>query len=948
MAFNLKKKQSTNKKTTDKPKTKKKITRRHIVNSICIVFLSSVLVVSLVCFVLLQNILSNSGDVTGELTAQASTRIYDKDGELITTLAGNDGVRENKTYDQMPQVVIDAFLSIEDSRFFSHNGFDLPRFIKSGYENVLAGGFAQGGSTLTMQLVDVTMFQDFDGTTASTSDKLEQKVLEIFKSMEIEDEMSKEEIIENYLNQVNFGGAARGIQKGAEYYFGKDVEQLNLSEAAFLAGVVNAPGYYNPYLDVNTSEDGTVTVNHYDEAVERRDETLYLMKYHGYITQEEYDLAISTELAFTLSGETRFSVDEYSSFVQYVTREVLDKTGVDPYTTSMDIYTTMDRSAQDYADAICNETAEYTHKEGTFAISEQYNDRYQAAFAVINKDGGIVALGNGFGADEDEKKARSWNVDKEFGSTVKPLIDYAPAIEDLGWASSHVVPDEPIAYATSVMFNADRTFHGDMDLQKALNWSYNVPAYYTLSQVVNKIGNDGVKDYLTKLGFDEDVVNGYDESGLAYSIGGREFKGTPLELASAYQTLANSGEHTDVYSVSKVVFKDGSDEYVASQESQRVYSDGTSWITNHLLSGVVDSAITDVKSLSSANYQIYGKSGTTHYDEITADEYGAEYNGRAKDKWVVGYTDEYIVASWAGYDAASNAERNYLNEDEIMYWNLAGDITRTMLDVVTNYGETASKSEAPQSDEVTSITHVAGVFPYAAASGDVSSDLVVNGFILKKHATTLDTISPDPLEEPSSFTMSLTGNNLEFTLSEYPDKEKLKVAEKTKTVTVAGVSASVTKIFDKSFLYGAVTYQVDIELNGTKITTVSPENGKGTFSQWGKDLENGDKIKACGYYKYANTESEQTAKKCQELTVSGVEKTYTIDNSFSLLFDGNTTAAQTKTKIDSYMKSNYEDVKYEIIETSSVSTGSLDTDKSTLQAGTKVDTKTTYYIYIGK
>lgn len=943
MAFNLKKKQSTNKKTTDKPKTKKKITRRHIVNSICIVFLSSVLVVSLVCFVLLQNILSNSGDVTGELTAQASTRIYDKDGELITTLAGTDGVRENVTYDQMPQVVVDAFLSIEDSRFFSHNGFDLPRFIKSGYENVLAGGFAQGGSTLTMQLVDVTMFKDFDGTTASTSDKLEQKVLEIFKSMEIEDEMTKEEIIENYLNQVNFGGAARGIQKGAEYYFDKDVEQLNLSEAAFLAGVVNAPGYYNPYLDVNTGEDGTVTVNHYDEAVERRDETLYLMKYHGYITQEEYDLAISTELAFTLSGETRFSVDEYSSFVQYVTDEVLEKTGVDPYTTSMDIYTTMDRNAQDYADAICNETAEYTDKEGTFAISEQYNNRYQAAFAVINTDGGIVALGNGFGADET--KARSWDVDKELGSTVKPLIDYAPAFESLGWASSHVVPDEPMAYANGVMSNADQGFHGDMDLQKALNYSYNVPAYYTLDQVVNSIGYDGAKDYLSKLGFSNSIV---DKFNLAYSIGGYEFKGSPLDLASAYQSLANGGEHTDVYSVSKVEFKDESDDYVASQETQRVYSDGTAWITSHLLSGVVDSAITDVKSLTSAQYQIYGKSGTTHYDEEAAELYGADYNGRARDKWVVGYTDEYIVASWAGYDEGSQTERNWLDEGEIYNWNLAGDITRSMLDVVTNYGETASKTEFPQSDEVTSITHVAGVFPYAAASGDVSSDLVVTGFILKKHATTLDTITPDPLEIPSSFAMSLTGNDLEFTLSEYPDKDKLKVADKKKTVSVAGVTATVDKIFDKSFLYGAVTYQVDIELNGNKLTTLSPENGKGTFSQWGKDLENGDKVKACGYYKYANTTQEETAKKCQELTVSGVEKTYTIDDSFSLLFDGNTTAAQAKTKIDSYMKSNYEDVKYEIIETSSVSTGSLDTDKSTLQAGTKVDTKTTYYIYIGK
>jgi len=941
MAFKMKKNQTPNKPSNDKTKPKKKITRRHIVNSICILFLSSVLIVSLVCFVLLQNILASSNQLNGKLTADNSTRLYDRNGTLITTLAGEDGIRENITYDQVPQSVIDAFLSIEDSRFFIHNGFDLPRFIKSAYENILTGTLGQGGSTLTMQLIDVSN-PNYDSLTAPASEKIKQKVLEIFKSIEIEEEMSKEEIIEYYLNKVNFGGAARGIQKGSEYYFNKNVEQLNLSEAAFLAGIVNAPGYYNPYSEVDINEEGVVSVNHYDEAVKRRNATLELMLYHGYITKDEYEMTSASELAFSLTGEKRFSVEEYKSYVNYAVKEVYEKTGIDPATNPMDIYTNMDMNAQTYADAICNETAQYSAKEGIFNISEQYNDRYQAAFALMNKKGEILALGNGFG--EDENKARSWHGEMEYGSTVKPILDYGPAIEELGWSDSHVVPDEPMAYATSVLNNADGTFHGDMNIPKALEWSYNVPAYYTLLQVEKEIGVEGVQDYLRKLGFSDRIINQYRP---AYAIGGADFKGSPLELASAYQPLMNNGERIEKYAVSRVVFKDGSEDYVASQEPQRVYSNGTAWIMTNLLAQVVDAQITDVKTLAHSGYRIYGKSGTTHYDESAINEYGYDYNGKAKDEWVVGFTDEYIVASWAGYDSGSSTERNYLTPDEMFAWNLSGDISRTMLDVVTNYGEKASKSIIPMPDDVATIKHVAGTFPYASASGDVSSDLIVTGHILKRYAKVLEVIKPDPLQVPTDFTMALTGNELDFTLAEYPDKDKLKVAEKTKVVSAGGVSATVTKIFDKSFLYGAVVYQVDIELNGNKITTLTPVDGKGIFNQWGKELENGDTIKACGYYKYANTTDEMTAKKCQDLVASGIEKTYTIDSTFSELFDGKSSYNLTKVKIDNYMSAHYSDVIYEVLPSPTIKVGTLDTTQSTLQSDTKVDTKTKYYIYVG-
>ncbi|NCC55359.1 MAG: penicillin-binding protein, partial [Erysipelotrichia bacterium] len=444
MAIN-KKGKHTKTPTPQNKNTKKKMTKRSIVNAICIVFLSLCVIGSSIAFVLVQNILSKSEvmEKLDGLYSESSTEIYDLDGNVITTLANTDGVRENIAYEDIPQVVIDAFLSIEDSRYFKHSGFDLPRFIKSGWVNVISGGIAQGGSTLTMQLVDVKLFPDASGND-SLVQKLEQKVVEIFKSMDIEARLDKEQILEYYLNSINFGGPARGIQKGAQYYFGKDAKNLNLTEAAFLAGVINAPGSYNPYYANTNPEIKT----YLQRASERRNQVLYQMNNHGYISDDEYKLALSTDLSLQLNGETAFSTDSYASIIKVVVDETREKTGKDPYTTPMKIYTTISKESQELADKILNgEVVNFP------------NERIQTGFTLMdNQTGAILAIGGGRGYSLDSQYNHGYYFDHQIGSTAKPIVEYAAAFEDLGYSTEQTFEDTPIDnYANGeTLYNADR------------------------------------------------------------------------------------------------------------------------------------------------------------------------------------------------------------------------------------------------------------------------------------------------------------------------------------------------------------------------------------------------------------------------------------------------------------------------------------------------------------
>ena len=823
-------------------KPREKMGRKKIINSICIIFLSILLVGSVSAFAIVQSVLSseNLQGIDG-LGSENSTQIYGDDGELVTTLSSKSGVRENIKYSQVPQVVVDAFLSIEDSRFYKHNGFDFPRFVKSGYENLKAGGIAQGGSTLTMQLVDASLWTEEEKAQFGFKDKLKQKIQEIFKSMEIESKLSKEKIIENYLNKINFGGPARGIQKGSKYYFGKDVSELTLSESAFLAGVINAPGAYNPYLGAD----------HYKKAVERRDQVLDMMVKHGYITKTECSLAKSQTLAFRLNGVTNFETEKYKSFVDAAVREVREKTGEDPYTTPMKIYTTMNKTAQEQADALCD-------GEGISWPDELF----QTGFAAINNQTGeVMALGGGRGYNGQKDRA---TIDThQIGSTAKPIVDYAPAFEYSGYSTEHTLLDGPVEYtdAGTTLYNADRKFRGDVTLKEAIGLSLNIPAYKTLKTVIEDIGVSKWVKLLNKMGIEVSE----DDFSYSMSIGGGNLALTPLQLSGAFSVFANEGNYIEPYTVKKVEFQNDKKDYKASSEEENVFSAETAYLMSYMLKDAVDNSSyqTLVNTLQSS-YPVYGKSGTSDFGE-EATQYGIEV-GAARDKWMVGYTTQYTVSCWAGYDEPLAGQNTWLDNNKL-WANIEGTVVKTMLDTLE---EGKSVPALTQPSGVASISFVKGLFPYAAASDETDPSMMVTGLINKKFAK-LGSVSPDELSSLASLEATLNGNNLTIKFAGYPDAEKLTKSNGTKTISAGGVTQTLPIFFDKSLLFGAVEYKYKITVNGTVVKTGS--SASNVINEV-LNTSSGDTVEVTGWYGYQSATAKSNTRTVS--VTSDVKATYTI------------------------------------------------------------------------
>lgn len=665
------------KKKTKKKKEKVKLSRgRKIANGIIIAFLAVALIGSSAGAYLLYHI-AHKADPDGMVEKMRSDEpsvFYASDGKTIIGELGEES-RENITYEQVPQSTIDAFLAIEDSRFYSHNGFDLPRFISSAINNLKTGDLSQGGSTLTMQTVDNFIMKpvedkmQLEGKYFSTKEKIERKIQEIYLSMCLDDELSKEDIMTRYLNQINFGQHTRGIQKGAEYYFGKNVEDLNLSESAFLAGVINAPNSNNPY---NGIIDGD---NYYQQAVKRRDETLYQMLNHGYITETEYKLAKATKLAFQIAGEPDSTqTDPYKDYVRAAADEIIDKYGVDPATTPMKIYTALDINAQKAANkASSGEVVGLTD-----------NKYYQIGFTVLNnKNGEVIAVSAG----RTDIKSADGQVHFRFrephqpGSSIKPIFDYAPSFDKIGYCTSRVFVDKAISFGNWNVINANQTYYGKVSMERAIAQSLNTPAVNTFDALLNRVGYDEMISYAKKMGFDSKVAKNMD---IQYSIGASGMMASPTEMAAAYATLANGGTYNEAHLVRKIVYKNEDKTIKAKVKTEQPLSAQAAYMTSDLLYRAIfgkDNGWNLMSQLGFGAYPVYGKTGTSDWAEDAW-----KYGGPMKDEWMINYTSEYTIATWSGFDSGIKGKPTYIS-DEILEANIPGWINKYMLDSIATGNE---------------------------------------------------------------------------------------------------------------------------------------------------------------------------------------------------------------------------------------------------------------------
>lgn len=578
---------------------------------------------------------------TANLNTVELTRLFDKDGKEFAKLGSEK--REKVSYEQLPEVLIDAVVATEDSRFFQHNGFDAPRFLKAALGQLAGHSGAGGASTLSMQVVK-NSFTDHLGQKTAGKDGIIRKFEDIYLAVfKLEKKYSKEEIIEYYVNNHFLGGNIYGVQEAAKTYFGKDVSELNLSEAATIAGMFKSPNYYKP--NVNPKN-----------ATARRQTVLNLMVRHGYITKEEADIAAAIPMdSLTTTDSSSGILSQYQGYIDTVADEITNKYGINPYTTPLLVYTNLDRSRQDAVNSVLN--------------GENYNwinNKVQTGVSVLDSETGkILAIGNGRNVnnrsnDNVDQYNYATQIKRQPGSTAKPLFDYGPGIEYNNWSTYELFDDAPYSYSNGRSIkNWDGKYFGTITLRRALSTSRNIPAL----KAFQKVDNKKIRKFVTSLGITPEVCNsGYkydkekdlcinktDSSDTqnpltlheAHSIGA--FTGvSPLEMSAAYAAFSNGGYYNEPYTVEKIVFRQTKKEVTHKSTKTQVMSDATAFM--------ISSVLQDVSLTGGTPKNVACKTGTTNFDDNTMKSYRMP-NDAIRDSWVVGYSTKTVIGMWYGYDS---------------------------------------------------------------------------------------------------------------------------------------------------------------------------------------------------------------------------------------------------------------------------------------------------------
>ncbi len=696
------------------------------------IILTAVLVVAVVLelitgisgLVIINKMTSSSPDLNlTDFVGEESTKIYDDQGELVTEVGVY--LRQNITYDKCPEALVDAFLSVEDSRFFSHFGFDIPRFTKALIDNIKTHSFGQGGSTFTMQLVKNTYFSvesmNAEETGTERTKSIEYKVQQIYLATKLEHLLSKKEIFTLYLNKLNFGGNIRGVQRASQYYFGKNCNELNLSEAAMLAGIVNLPNRYNPY-------------DYLDYGTTRRNEVLQLMNYHGYLTDEELKLAKSIKVEDTLVGDIREATEDsqYQSYIDVVLEEAMELTGSDPTVRGMNIYTHLNRQMQEEVESIQNGESSVAFPDDLIQV---------AMISMDNRNGAIVAIGGGRNYDGARLLNRATMNYKQPGSSVKPVLSYALAYEYLGYSLDEVLLDKPITYPqeSMVLVNASGNYAGDVTIKDALGNSLNIPAILTLERVVNKIGPEKVVEYLQTIGFSRVKLENFH---LSYAIGGTTFETTCKELAGAHAMLINKGVYNQPHTIEKVVMTADGSEYYSSNQNVRALSSGSAYLITELEANNVTGSYFNYMQVLARNYPVYAKTGTTDWGSDGV-QYGIP-RGQMKDKWMVASTSQYTNCVWVGYDKAEKGKETYYTSYKSSL-NIPGNINRLLLN---KEEEIWGVPEAiPMPDDVQSVNYIYGTFPHVRAEFALDGGGTVTSLVSSAGLESMPMVSVDEFLE---------------------------------------------------------------------------------------------------------------------------------------------------------------------------------------------------------
>ena len=558
------------------------------------------------------------------------TVILDSSNREIETLGYNK--KEYIDYNEIPRILINALISVEDNEFFYHQGINYNRIISSFFHNITSSS-TQGGSTLTQQLVKNLLL--------SNDKSLKRKIQEAYLSILLEKKMSKEEILEFYFNEIYFESTIPGIKYAAKRFFNKQVSQLNLPECALLVGLVKSPSYYNPF-------------NHVDRAEKRKNIVLKTMLDNKYITYEQYNLAINkhiNELLITKGSSYKEETYDYQSYLDIVYKEVETLTGYNPFSTPLIIETYLDTSIQSYLDDI--------QKGNVFNFKDEYQ---QIGSCIIdNNNSSIIGVIGGRNYDGKLLYNRAFDMKRQPASTMKPIFTYALAMEHLDYHEYTMIEDKPYTYpgTSTTVHNADKSYMGLITLTDAIGYSRNTSTLYTLEKVINKIGLEACISYLKDINLMDDGVFSY-----PYAIGGMKYGVSPTALAGAYSLLPRDGNYLKPSTIKSVKNKiTGEILYSRSLEGKQIISKESAYLINSTLNKVINQNYYNISYAKPDGIKVCAKTGTNAYDKTVIGKYSyPTYADR--DAWFVGYSKNYTIASWTGFDEPLKDKQTYFGRND--------------------------------------------------------------------------------------------------------------------------------------------------------------------------------------------------------------------------------------------------------------------------------------------
>ena len=558
-----------------------------------------------------------------KLQSTNSSKIYDRNGSLIADLGSEK--RESASTDEIPITLVNAITSIEDKRFFTHRGIDVYRIMGAAINN-LRHNSTQGGSTLDQQLIKLAYFS------TNTSDQtLKRKSQEIWLSLQMERQYTKQEILTFYVNKVYMGNGYYGMKTAAKSYFGKELGDLSVAQAALLAGIPQAPTQYDPYTNP-------------DAAKERRNTVLNEMYEDKNISKEEYVQAKATDISDGLLPLTnKASYEPYlDNYIKQVIEQVSTEANADIYSAGLYVYTNLDPDIQKYIWNVYNSNDYIAYPD----------DKFQVASTIIDVTNGRVVAQLG-SRHQDENIALGTNqavqTDRDWGSTMKPITDYAPAIEKRVYTNTGTtVYDTPYNFpgTSTPVYNWDRKYYGSISLTYAIQQSRNVTAVKALQAT----GLDYAQSFLKDLGIEYPEMFYSNAISSSTTSSDPKYGASSEKMAAAYASFANGGTYYKPSYIKSIKFEDGSTKSYDSKGVEAM-SPQTAYMMNSMLKQVLTGGTaTEAYVPGTINA---GKTGTSNYSD---DEYyqvqkesGVYTDLIVPDETFVGYNTKYAMAIWTGY-----------------------------------------------------------------------------------------------------------------------------------------------------------------------------------------------------------------------------------------------------------------------------------------------------------